>query len=70
MQSLITTQQLTSQTRTFGVENAWVNLEQTLPSAAHHIPSISVLQEKVTPCCDHLVLTYRIRAHFSIHQSF
>jgi hypothetical protein len=55
------------------------NLEQTLPSALHHIPSFSLVQEKVTSyhipsfslvqekvtsCCDNLVLTYRITRHF------
>jgi hypothetical protein len=50
-----------------GVENAltaYVNLEETLPSAVYHIPSVSVLQERVTPCCDNLVLTHRKRGHF------
>ena len=51
----------------FGVENAciaYVNLEQTLPSAVHHIPSVGVLQNKVTSCNGNVVLTYRNRAHF------
>jgi len=50
-----------------GVENAsnaYVNLQQTLPRAVRHIHSANVLQEKVTPCCDNLVLTYRKRGHF------
>jgi Zn finger protein HypA/HybF involved in hydrogenase expression len=80
-----------------GVENAsnaYVNLQQTLLSAVHHIHNANALQEKVatlqeiwlslgeialaailalqrcspsekvTPCCDNLVLTYRKRGHF------
>jgi hypothetical protein len=53
--------------REHGVENASnakVNLEQALQKFVHHIDSLSVLQEKVIPCCHHLVFTHRLRAHF------
>lgn len=52
---------------TFGVENAFTanaNLEETWPSAVHHIPRVRVLKEKGTPFCDKLVSTYRNRGHF------
>jgi hypothetical protein len=54
--------------RTFGVEkNLLLHGMQrcrSLPSVIHHIPSVSVLQEKVTTCRDHLGATYRKRGHF------
>jgi hypothetical protein len=34
------------------------------PDHEHHTPSVSVLQEEVTPCCDNLGLTYRRSRHF------
>ena len=54
-----------TQTRHFRVENvfnAYINLEQTLPIAVHHIPSVNPPQ-KVTPCCYNFVVTYREREH-------
>ena len=37
---------------------------KSLRSAVHHIPSVSVLQDKLTTYYDNLVWTYRNRAHF------
>ena len=41
-----------------------MNLEHILLSTVLPITSVSVLQEKVTPCCDDLVLTYVLGGHF------
>ena len=41
-----------------------LNTEKYRVSLVHHIPIVSVLQEKVKTCWDNLFLTYRKRAHF------